>query len=103
MGDAIVLVSVVVGMGLTVWFWPHCAAPALRAFDARPVAYRIGLFISALLIVALGVAVIARLMHIPLLGTAFLSVAGILWLGVVATTLWPRYSILVRLFARRGA
>jgi hypothetical protein len=99
--DAFDLGISLVGAALAAWFWPHCAKPALRMSDARPIAYPIGLGITALLIGAFAIGLVARLAHASPLGVMIMIVTGALWMVVVGATLWPRYSILLRLFARR--
>jgi hypothetical protein len=91
------IVVAVVYAALITWFWPHCAAPCLRANRARPIAIGVVLGLSV-------VAVVASLLTVPLLvgdrrdaAFAVWSIPGILWLVVVGFGFLTGFGLLIRI------
>jgi hypothetical protein len=95
--DVIGLVWATGMAGLALWFWPHCAVPALHEYRASPLAHQVGFALTAAMIVVPFV-VVAGDMLAPSSGwRALLLLTGFLWLGIVGSTQWPEYAPLLRL------
>jgi hypothetical protein len=86
-----------------VWFWSHCASPALRF--GPPLAARVGLILTALLIAADAVRLALWFLYADSIAT------NLVWAGVEAAYVvvvllgWPRYIELTRVcrsIERRG-
>lgn len=99
--DLFNLANGLVLVGAALWYWPHCAVPALRAFRAPRWMFLLGLGTTAFLVVAsAGFTVATQLGHTG--GWMFaLLVAGPLWVLLLATLMWPSLSILYRLSQRQ--
>ena len=89
-------------IALAVWFWPHCAKPALLRHGANELAYKIVLGVTIGTIVVLGVASAAYLAGVE--GPVKLwaaAIAATVYVLVVALG-YPRYTVLLTMTGGRG-
>jgi len=95
--DAVALVLAIVIVLGVLYYWPHFARPALEHYGAsqraRVIAWSISFALAWIVMTDAFVYVVlnTNLLHLPAVALA------ILWLVVVAPTIIPRYSVLIRL------
>lgn len=90
-------------IALAAWFWPHCARPALVARRATPLAHRLVLGVTVLVIAGYTLSAAAKL--VPIDGATVwwtTTIIGALWVLVVGLGYLQGYELLVRATGRVG-
>ena len=81
-----------------VWYWFHCALPVLTAYRVTRMGFAIAIAVNVWAVASLLLNPLASLAggnEFPILSPPLVAAA---WIVVLGTLLWPRYSLLVRLF-----
>jgi len=93
-GTTVQLLFDAVVIAVVIWFWARRSRPTLVALHAEPLALRLGLLATVVLVVAMGVHAIALVMgQDSLVTSAVRLVGGFAWLVIVGVG-HPEYRFL---------
>jgi hypothetical protein len=86
----------------TVWFWLHCARPALTAHHAAPLAHSLVLGVTVLTAIFYALAAAAEVAQVGIaVPWPITTIVGVLWISVVGLGYIQDYAILRR-FTKRS-